>query len=148
MGDRLAPKWVTGLRRNTQSVTTHVPKRFYQMQRQHKMSAPIGAGTIENKFLELLNVNEAAVYLRVKQSTLYGWVHSRKIPHRKHGSKLVFCTEELQKWSQTRSIPCVDEILFTSQGNSVSVRPSRKRGRSLTIEQNGGQKAKSAEGGL
>jgi excisionase family DNA binding protein len=43
----------------------------------------------------LLDVTEAAAFLRIKRSTLYGWVHERRIPFRKHGGHLVFWLPDL-----------------------------------------------------
>jgi excisionase family DNA binding protein len=51
-----------------------------------------------------LTVTEAAEFLLVKPSTLYGWVHERKIPFRKHGSKLVFSYQDLQAWSKAQEV--------------------------------------------
>jgi excisionase family DNA binding protein len=58
---------------------------------------------VETKFL---NIVEAANLLHLKVSTLYAWVHGRKIPHRKHGSKLVFSLEDLLAWSDARCVEC------------------------------------------
>lgn len=44
-------------------------------------------------------VEGAALFLRVSKSTIYAWVHQKKIPYRKHGRKLIFCRDELKKWS-------------------------------------------------
>ena len=53
---------------------------------------------------ELLNLTEAAAYLRITRETLYSWVHQRKVPFRKHGSRLVFSQRSLRDWSDARSI--------------------------------------------
>lgn len=52
-----------------------------------------------------LNVEQAAKFLCVKPSTLYAWVHQRRIPYRKHGRRLVFCRVELETWSAKHAIP-------------------------------------------
>jgi excisionase family DNA binding protein len=58
---------------------------------------------------QLLNAPEAAGFLRVSIATLYGWVHCRKIPFRKHGSRLVFCRQELESWSQAKGYGVLNE---------------------------------------
>ncbi len=58
---------------------------------------------------QFLNTKEAAKFLRVELSTIYAWVHARKIPHRKHGSRLVFEINELLEWSDAQKKPPIDE---------------------------------------
>lgn len=56
---------------------------------------------------ENLSVREAAEYLKIKVSTLYGWVHERRIPFRKHGTRLVFSKRRLAEWSEAQEVlPC------------------------------------------
>ncbi|OFZ79527.1 MAG: hypothetical protein A2583_10085 [Bdellovibrionales bacterium RIFOXYD1_FULL_53_11] len=54
---------------------------------------------------EFLTIQEAALFLRVQVSTLYGWCHERRIPFRKHGSRVIFCRSEILKWSERHVIP-------------------------------------------
>ena len=56
----------------------------------------------ESKFL---TIQEASEHLKVKVSTLYAWVYQRRIPFRKHRSRLVFELIELQIWSEKRRVP-------------------------------------------
>ncbi len=49
-----------------------------------------------------LTIQEAALYLRVSVSTLYGWIHQRVIPFRKHGRRVLFNKAELEIWSKGR----------------------------------------------
>ncbi len=46
-----------------------------------------------------MTVSEAASYLRLKVSTIYGLKHRNKIPSRKHGGRLIFLRSELDQWS-------------------------------------------------
>ena len=46
----------------------------------------------------LLNVQEAASYLRISVSTLYRWVHQKKIKHVKIGSRVLFSQEYLDEF--------------------------------------------------
>ena len=51
----------------------------------------------------LMTCKEASDFLQVKISTLYSWVHWKKIPYRKHGRLLRFCSYELMEWSKKYS---------------------------------------------
>lgn len=46
----------------------------------------------------LLNVQEAASYLHISISTLYRWVHQKKIKHAKIGSRVLFSNDDLKKF--------------------------------------------------
>lgn len=51
------------------------------------------------EFMEkLMTLDEAAKYLRVAQSTIYGWTSSKRIPYRKAGRLLRFSKEALDEW--------------------------------------------------
>ena len=47
---------------------------------------------------------QAADFLGVKISTIYKWVHMRKIPFRKHGRLLRFDRQSLADWSNCQII--------------------------------------------
>ncbi|MFK7827895.1 MAG: helix-turn-helix domain-containing protein [Oligoflexales bacterium] len=49
----------------------------------------------------LMTSTEASEFLQVKLSTLYTWVHWKKIPYRKYGRLLRFCKYELIVWSKS-----------------------------------------------
>ncbi len=49
----------------------------------------------------LITVQEAAKFLAVSTSTLYGWVYQRRIPFVKVGRALRFEMAELQKFIQS-----------------------------------------------
>lgn len=51
-----------------------------------------------------LSVVEAAKFLKVKESTIYQWVHERKIPFRKHGARVVLVRDELLSWSESQAV--------------------------------------------
>ena len=57
-----------------------------------------------------LNIQEAAEFLRIKQSTLYAWVHQRRVPYRKHGRKVIFYRNDLLLWSERQQIPPMSEL--------------------------------------
>jgi excisionase family DNA binding protein len=53
----------------------------------------------------LITVQEAAKFLAVSTSTLYGWVYLRRIPFVKVGRALRFELAELQKFVQSNRFP-------------------------------------------
>lgn len=52
---------------------------------------------------KLLNVQEAASYLRISTSTLYRWVHQKKIKHVKIGSRVLFSQDDLKEFIKINS---------------------------------------------
>ena len=44
---------------------------------------------------KIYNISEASAYLGIAESTLYKWVHYRRIPFIKLGSRLLFAQELL-----------------------------------------------------
>ena len=73
---------------------------------------------------KFLNISEASEFLRVKKSTLYGWVHERRIPFRKHGKLLIFSASDLVAWS-SRQTNCGIEA--TAQTGPGSLKTERNR---------------------
>jgi excisionase family DNA binding protein len=53
----------------------------------------------------LITVEQAAKFLAVSTSTLYGWVYQRRIPFVKIGSALRFEMAELQKFIHSNRFP-------------------------------------------
>jgi excisionase family DNA binding protein len=53
----------------------------------------------------LITVLDAAKFLAVSTSTLYGWVYQRRIPFVKVGRALRFELAELQKFIQSNRFP-------------------------------------------
>jgi len=58
----------------------------------------------EVKLAGFLNVKEVAVYLNVSPLTIYDWVHSRRIPFRRHGRRLAFDVKEITEWSSRNRV--------------------------------------------
>lgn len=52
-----------------------------------------------------LSVNEISLYLGLKVSTVYQYVHKRQIPFRKipKSRKLIFCRNEIDQWIEDNS---------------------------------------------
>lgn len=57
---------------------------------------------------ELLDLKQAAALLKMKPETIYTWVHQRRIPYRKHGTRLVFSKRELLAWSEAQAVRPLD----------------------------------------
>lgn len=54
----------------------------------------------------LLKVEEVTSLLGVERSTIYDWVHQRKIPHLKLANgRLRFRRSTLEKWLEKSSVP-------------------------------------------
>ncbi len=53
---------------------------------------------------KLLTIDELTVFLTVKKSTIYQWVHIGLIPHIKVGRLLRFREEDIQKWLISRQV--------------------------------------------
>lgn len=49
-----------------------------------------------------LNIDEAAIFLKRKKSTLYKDVSSNKIPYLKNGSQIIFSQEDLVLWMNSK----------------------------------------------
>lgn len=52
----------------------------------------------------LLNIQETASYLRISVSTLYRWIHEKKIEHIKLGSRVLFSKEYLDEFIKSRTV--------------------------------------------
>ena len=53
---------------------------------------------------KLYPVFEAAIMLRISESTLYRWIHQRKIEHIKIGSRVLFTDEMLNNYIKKNTI--------------------------------------------
>ena len=66
---------------------------------------------LENQNLELLDVKQAAEYLKLKPSYIYSLIHQKKIPYYKPlGKRVYFNKLELNKWITESKIKSVDEV--------------------------------------
>ena len=55
--------------------------------------------------MDLLTVDEAAEFLRVKKTTLYTWAYRRQIPSQKVGGTLRFRRGDLDRWLKAQERP-------------------------------------------
>ena len=46
----------------------------------------------------LLDISETARYLRISKSTLYRWVHQKKIKYIKIGSRVIFSQSDIDEF--------------------------------------------------
>lgn len=53
---------------------------------------------------KLYPVFEAAIMLHISESTLYRWIHQRKIEHIKIGSRVLFTDEMLNNYIKKNAI--------------------------------------------
>lgn len=74
-----------------------------------------------------MTVQECAAYIRVSEKTLYRWANTAVIPSRKHGGKVLFHKDEIDRWSAGRQ--CSPKVTSISRFQSA-----RNRLGSLTTE--------------
>ena len=66
---------------------------------------------INHQNLELLDLNQAAEYLKLKPSYIYSLIHQKKIPYYKPlGKRVYFRKVELNKWVVGSKIKSVGEV--------------------------------------
>lgn len=69
-----------------------------------------GLHQVKDNLPEILNVKEAANFLRLKLNTLYEKTSRKLIPHFKRGNKLYFRKPELESWIKEGKVKTQDEI--------------------------------------
>jgi excisionase family DNA binding protein len=52
---------------------------------------------------QYLNVSQAAAYLTLSKSTVYQYLHYKKIPFLKIGERVIFSKSELDKWIKNQN---------------------------------------------
>ncbi len=57
---------------------------------------------------KLYPVFEAAIILHISESTLYRWIHHKKISHIKIGSRVLFSQENLEEFLNKNTINKID----------------------------------------
>lgn len=60
---------------------------------------------------DLLNIKEAADFLKLKITTIYEKTSQKVIPHFKKGNKLYFNRSELEEWIKTGKVKTQSEIV-------------------------------------
>lgn len=76
---------------------------------------------------DILNIREAAAFLKLKITTLYEKTSLKVIPHFKKGNKLYFKRKELEEWIKTGKVKTKPEI----EGQAVNflLNGNKKRSR-------------------
>ena len=80
-----------------------------------------------------LDVKELSKLLKIKVSTVYAWVHQKKIPYRKHGRKLAFSVEEINSWSARRAVEVYSPLTLVH--NTCNTRSQEMPDCSLKMEE-------------
>lgn len=71
---------------------------------------PEQLGATKKQLPEILDVQQAAEFLKLKINTLYEKTSRKLIPHFKKGNKLYFHLSELQAWITQGKVKTHDEI--------------------------------------
>ncbi|MBA2610812.1 MAG: helix-turn-helix domain-containing protein [Bacteroidetes bacterium] len=77
---------------------------------------------LKSSLPDILNIKEAAAFLKLKITTLYEKTSQKIIPHFKKGNKLYFNRNELEEWIKTGKVKTKQEI----EGNAVSYLLTKK----------------------
>lgn len=65
----------------------------------------------EQQNFELLDLNQAAEFLKLKPSYMYSLIHQNKIPHYKpNGKRVYFIKSELITWIMGSKVKTIDEV--------------------------------------
>ena len=59
---------------------------------------------------DILDVKQAAAFLKSKITTLYEKTSTKTIPHFKKGNKLYFRRQELEEWIQKGKVKTMDDV--------------------------------------
>ena len=65
---------------------------------------------LKDELPEILDVKQAAQFLKLKLATLYEKTSRKLIPHFKKGNKLYFHLSELQQWINNGKVKTIEEI--------------------------------------
>jgi len=57
---------------------------------------------------QFLNIKETALYLGIKGSTIYSWVHTKQIPYYKIGRLVKFRVEEIDQWIREKRVEVIN----------------------------------------
>lgn len=62
--------------------------------------------------MKLYKLKFVAELMHCHPSTIYRWVAERKIPYIKSGHRLLFQSEDIEKWLLDHRVPSVEEGMF------------------------------------
>jgi excisionase family DNA binding protein len=108
------------------SFLTNLNEEEFKTFLKQALSEIIGEGLtqVRNNIPDILDVKQAAEYLRLKITTLYEKTSEKTIPHFKKGNKLYFKRDELQAWVQEGKVSTYEEM--QSQAASYTLHKQRK----------------------
>jgi excisionase family DNA binding protein len=91
---------------------TNLNEEEFKLFLKQALSEIIGEGFNKSKpnIPDILDVKQAADFLRLKITTLYEKTSLKVIPHFKKGNKLYFKRDELQAWVQAGKVKTTDEL--------------------------------------
>jgi excisionase family DNA binding protein len=94
------------------SFLTSLNEEEFKIFLKQAISEIIGDGLMQSKNYvpEILDVKQAADFLRLKITTLYEKTSEKTIPHFKKGKKLYFKRDELESWVQEGKVKTNDEL--------------------------------------
>jgi len=94
------------------SFLTNLNEEEFKIFLKQAISEIIGEGLtqVKNIIPDILDVKQAADFLRLKITTLYEKTSEKTIPHFKKGNKLYFKRDELQAWVLEGKVKTNDEI--------------------------------------
>jgi len=94
------------------SFLTNLNEEEFKIFLKQAISEIIGEGLtqVKNIIPDILDVKQAADFLRLKITTLYEKTSEKTIPHFKKGNKLYFKRDELQAWVLEGKVKTKDEI--------------------------------------
>ncbi|MHB8259994.1 MAG: helix-turn-helix domain-containing protein [Bacteroidia bacterium] len=107
------------------SFLTNLNEEEFKVFLKEALSDIIGEGLTQTKpnIPEILDVKQAADFLRLKVTTLYEKTSEKTIPHFKKGNKLYFKRDELQAWVQEGKVKTNSEL----QGEAASYTMQKQR---------------------
>ena len=108
------------------SFLTSLTEEEFKFFLKQALSEIIGEGLTQAKsnIPDILDVKQAADFLRLKITTLYEKTSEKTIPHFKKGNKLYFKRDELLAWVQEGKVRTTDEL--QSQAASYTMHKQRK----------------------
>jgi len=108
------------------SFLTNLNEEEFKIFLKQALSEILGEGLTQAKNIipDILDVKQAADFLRLKITTLYEKTSEKTIPHFKKGNKLYFKRDDLQAWVQEGKVKTTDEL--QSEAASYTMQSKRK----------------------
>lgn len=109
------------------SFLTNLSEEEFKIFLKQALTDILGEQLTQNKthVPSILDVKQAAEFLRLKITTLYEKTSQKMIPHFKKGNKLYFNRDELQLWVQQGKVKTSDEL--QSEAASYTMHKEQKK---------------------